>query len=67
MEVDRVEADVFADEILELAGGNFAEAFEARDFVAGAERVDGGLLLLLGVTVASSPSCCARGRAASAG
>ena len=43
VEVDRVEADVLADEVLELAGGDFAEAFQARDFVARAERGDGGL------------------------
>src|ERR1051326_1360643 len=41
------EPDVFADEILELAGRDFAEAFEPRDLVARAEFSDRGLLFLL--------------------
>jgi len=32
---DRVEPNVFADEVLELAGGDFAEALEAGDLVGG--------------------------------
>ncbi len=51
MEVDWVEADVFADKILELAGGDFAEAFEAGDLVARAKRFDRGLFLLLVVAI----------------
>ena len=43
MQVHRVEADVFADEVLELAGGDFAEASEARDLVGRAALGDGGL------------------------
>ena len=43
VEVDRIEADVFADEVLELAGGDFAEALEARDLVGRAALGDGGL------------------------
>ena len=35
VQVHRVEADGFADEVLELAGGDFAEAFEAPNLVAG--------------------------------
>ena len=33
VQVHGVEADGFADEVLELAGGDFAEALEARDFM----------------------------------
>ena len=51
IEVHRLQADVFADEILELAGGNFAQAFEAGDLVAGAQFDDRGLLFLLGITI----------------
>ncbi len=51
VEVHRLEADVFADEVLELAGGNLAEALEARDLVAGAEFLHGRLLLALVVAV----------------
>src|SRR5205814_2184889 len=51
VEVDRVEADILPDEILELAGGDFAEALEARDLVAGAERGDGGMFLLLAIAI----------------
>src|SRR4030095_9457427 len=51
VEVDWVESNIFADEILKLAGGDFAESFETRDFGAGAERIYRGLLLLLGVTI----------------
>src|SRR5690349_12624939 len=52
VQVHRVEADVLTDEILEFAGGDFAEALEARDLVAGAALDHGGLLLLLRVAVA---------------
>ena len=41
MQVHGVEADVFADEVLELAGGDFAEALEARDLVGRAALGDG--------------------------
>ena len=48
VEVDRGEADVLADEVLELAGGDFAEALEARDLVAGTEAGHGGCTLARG-------------------
>ena len=41
VQVDRIEPDVLADEVLELAGGDFAEAFETRDLVGGAALGDG--------------------------
>src|SRR4051812_34041323 len=51
MELDRIEADVRADEVLEFARRDFAQTLEAGDFVAGAEVADSGLFLLLGITV----------------
>lgn len=51
VQVDRLEADVLADEVLELAGRDFAQALESRDLVADAQFPDGRLLLLLGVAV----------------
>src|SRR4051812_19296844 len=50
VQVHRIEPDVLADEVLEFAGGDFAESLEPGNLVAGAERADGGLLLVLGVT-----------------
>ena len=45
MQVHGVEADGFADEVLEFAGGDFAEALEARDLVGRAALGDGGYAL----------------------
>lgn len=51
VKIDRVKADVFADEILELIRGNLAEAFEARDFVAGSQFAHRCLLFLFAIAV----------------
>src|SRR5947199_52505 len=48
---NRLQADVVADEILEFPGGDFAQALEPRDFVAGPELGHGALLFLLGIAV----------------
>ena len=47
----RIEADVLADEILELARGNFPQPLEARDLVGRAELRHRRLLLLFRVAV----------------
>ena len=48
---DRIEADVFADEIFELMRRDFAETFKPRDLVRGAELRNGGLFLFLVVAI----------------
>ena len=47
VEIDRVKPDVLADEVLEFAGGDFAEALEARDLVGCGAFDDGDLVLSL--------------------
>jgi hypothetical protein len=51
VQVHRLQPDILADEVLELAGRDFAEALEARDLMACAEFALGRLFLLLGVAV----------------
>ena len=53
MEADTLEADVLADEVLELVGRNLTETLESGDLGIGAEVGDSLLALLLGVAVAS--------------
>ena len=49
---DRLEPDVLADEVLELAGGDFAQALEAGDLVAGARAsATAACFSVLGVAV----------------